>query len=266
MHTPRLAAPPVTVRHQRLTEPPRRLSDTEARLAIPPRVIVGAAIVGSLVVGVAMGHSIRLGVGAAVALCYGPLVLINLRLALVLWLPSVALIAVTALSVGPSLAGLLILAAWVGALAARRSRIPDLIREQAPVFGAVGALVLWVMLSIAWAPVSPVGNEIFFSWLIAAALVVVISTTLTDARYLRLAIGAFVVGMVIAVVFGLLGGGGGIRAPDASSLVSTRLAGGAGDPNFLAAGSSPRSRSQSVWARGPAGSRCGWRWLRLWSS
>ncbi len=235
MHTPRVAAQTAGVRHEALLEP-LPPSGADARFAIPPWLIAGAAVVASLVAGAMMAHSIKLGLAAAIALCYGPLVLINLRLAIVLWLPSVALIAVTALSVGPSLAGMLILAAWFGAFAARRSRIPELVREQAPVLAAVAVLVLWVMLSVAWAPVSPVGNELFWSWLVVVALVLVVSTTLTDPRYLRLAIGAFVVGMVIAVMVGLVGG---VQSQSDAALDATRLYGGAGDPNFLAAGIVP---------------------------
>lgn len=178
-----------------------------------------------------MVQSVQLGVAAVVALCYVPLALLNLRLAIVLWLPSVSLIAVSALDVGPNLGGMMILLAWFGALATRHSRLPALVARHARLLVTLGALVLWVLLSMAWAKQSPVGSEVFFGWLVAGAIVLVISTTLTDRRYLRLAAAAFVVGAVVSVAIGLIGG--------AVQETSARVVGGSGDPNFLAAGIVP---------------------------
>ena len=205
----------------------------DPRLAVAPSIVVGAAFAGSIVVGTAIAHSVQLGLAVVLALCFVPLALLNLPLAIVFWLPSVSLISVAALDVGPNLAGAMIVAAWLGSLAARNSRIPSLIVAHGPLLITAGALVLWVVLSIAWAPESPLGTDVFFGWPIALAILLVISTTLTDRRYLRLAVAAFVVGAVVSTGLGLVGGA------TVEDREVTRIVGGAGDANLLAAGLVP---------------------------
>jgi O-antigen ligase len=213
------------------------LARTGAPLPLPRSIVIAAAIVGAALAGTAMAHSIQLGVAVVVALCYGPLVLLNFPLGVVLWIPFASLIAVTALDVGPSLAGMLILFTWLGALAMRQSHLPSAVLQHRWLLGLVGALILWVLLSMAWAVRSPVGREPFFAWLVAGAIVLVVSTTLTNRRFVRLAAGAFVAGAVVSVAIGLLGGAS--NTPSGSLGTSTRLGGGSGDPNFLAAGIIP---------------------------
>jgi O-antigen ligase len=202
-----------------------------ARLPVHPQMVVAAAIAGSILAGTAMAHSVQLGVAAVVALCFGPLVLVDLPLGVVLWIPSTSLIAVSALDVGPNLAGILILFAWLGALAMGYSTVPAALLQNARLLWLVGALVFWVLLSIAWEQRSVPPGSIVVNWLVVAAIMLVIPATITDRRYVRLAIGAMVAGVVVSIGIGLFGGG---LQPE-----SDRLVGGSGDPNFLAAGCVP---------------------------
>jgi O-antigen ligase len=205
---------------------------------VHPSVVAVVALAAALAVGTAMAHSPRLGVAATMALCYVPLVLLHLQLGIVLWLPLIFLPAVAALDIGPNAAGMLILFAWLGAFATRYSSVRRLVVEQGRLLAAVGALVLWLLLSMAWALRSPVGSDVFFGWLVAGATVLVISTALTDRRYLRLAAAAFVIGAVISVAIGLVGGA--VQTPTNPAQVDApRIVGGSGDPNFLAAGIVP---------------------------
>lgn len=183
-------------------------------------------------VGAAMAESVKLGIGLSVGLCYIPLALVNLRAAIVIWLPSVALIALSALDVAPKLAGIMIVLAWLGAAAIRQSEIRALLHEQARLLMAGAVLLLWVTLSMAWAPQAPIGDAAFLNWLVAAAILIVISTTLTVDRYLRFAAMALVAGVVVSVGVGLFGGG--IQTANEVHEAG-RLVGGSGDPNFLAA-------------------------------
>ncbi len=201
-----------------------------ARLPLPPIVIIGIAFGAAPAVGAAMAFAPRLGIALVVGLCYLPLVLINVRLGIVLWLPSVALYGYAALDVGPSLAGILILSAWIGAFALLRSSVPEMIVEHRRVLLAVGAMLLWILVSTAWAVNPDPGSEIVINWLVAGAIVLVISTLITDRRYVRLAAGALVAGAVVSVALGFAGAvqGG-----------TSRIVGGSGDPNFLAAGIVP---------------------------
>ena len=201
------------------------------RLLLPPWLLVAAAVGGAAVAGVAMTVDVRLGIGAALGICYVPIVLLNLQLAIVLWIPFSALVAADPMNVGP-LGGMMILVAWFGTVATRASTAATLIVEHRHLLIVVGALVLWVMLSMAWAQVAPVGDDLFFQWVIAGFLMLVLSTTLTDPMYLRLAAAAFVLGMVISVGLGLFGG-----AVQTTEL--DRAVGGIGDANVLAAGIMP---------------------------
>ena len=124
---------------------------TGARLPLHPAVVVAGALTGAVAAGTAMSYSGQLGIALTVALCYVPLALLNLRLAVVLWLPTVSLLSVPALDVGPSLAGIMILFAWFGAFATRHSDVPAMVIQHRSLLVAVAALVIWALVSIAWA-------------------------------------------------------------------------------------------------------------------
>lgn len=214
------------------------LARVEARPQLPlhPSIIVALALSSSLLVGAVMVQSTRLGIAACVGLCYVPLALLNLPLAIVLWLPLVSLTAVAALDVGPNVAAILISFGWLGAFATRYSQIPALVAEHGRLLVAVGAMTLWMLASVAWAIRAPLGSDVFFGWLVAGLMVLVISTTLTDRRYLRLGAAAFILGMVVSVAIGLVGGAVQVAPFEPGP---PRIVGGSGDPNFLAAGIVP---------------------------
>jgi hypothetical protein len=193
--------------------------------------VLVAGFGGALLTGAAMSVDLQLGLAAAAALCFGTLALLNLPLAVVLWLPTVSLIALAVLDVGPNLAGITIVIAWVGALAAHGSKVAALVVQHRAILITLGALVLWTMLSMTWAEEPRLGTDIFFGWLVAGLIITVVSTTLVEARYIRLAIAAFIAGALISVAIGFFG--------DAVQADSDRIVGGSGDPNFLAAGIVP---------------------------
>jgi O-antigen ligase len=200
------------------------------RLPVSPPLLIGAGLVGAACAGAAMAYSPRFGVGAVAALCYTTLALLNLPMAIVLWLPFVSLIAVDTLNVFP-LGGMVILVAWFGLLASARSRVAELVVEHGRLLVGVGALVLWLLLSSGWADEPVIGGELSFRWLTAGAIVLVISTTLTESRYLRLGVAAIVAGAVLSVAVGLVGG--------AVDVENDRVVGGTGDANGFAAGLAP---------------------------
>jgi O-antigen ligase len=178
-----------------------------------------------------MSVDLQLGIAAAGALCFGTLALLNLPLAVVLWVPTVSLIALAVLDVGPNLAGITLVIAWVGALAAHGSKVAALVVQHRRILLSLGALILWTMLSMAWAEEPRLGTDVFFGWLVAGVIITIVSTTLVEARYIRLAVAAFIVGSVMSVSIGFFG--------DAVQADSDRIVGASGDPNFLAAGIVP---------------------------
>ena len=201
-----------------------------------------------------MAHGVRPGIALAIGLCYVPLVLVNLPLGMVVWIPSVFLRAVPALDVGPNVAGMLVLLGWVGALAAPGSRLPALLERLRGPLIAAGGLVLWILLSLSWADQSPTDTESVTAWVVAGAIFVVGATALARRRYLRLAAGAFVVGAVMSVAIGLATSE---LAPAATTgmggMEQNRAVGGSGDPNVLAAGIVPAMALAAGLAAGARG-------------
>ena len=224
---------------------------------VPPWLIVAAALTFALLVGVVMTRSPGLGVAAAVGVAYVPLVLLSLPLGISLWVATVSLSTVTP---APNLAGIVLLFGWLGAVATGRTRLASLSRVHRRVLLLTGALVLWVLLTMAWAPQSVLGGEVFFNWLVVVAIMCVVSTTVVQRRHLQWVAAALVVGVVVSVVLGATGGvvqGGGPHA----------LQGGSSEPAAIRTPSRPGScrpsRSPSRSASAAAGGRSGAR--RSWS-
>jgi O-antigen ligase len=230
------------------TPPPSTLTSSGAlsaappavqRLEIPPQTIVLAALGAAFIVGVALAQGVPLGLAALIAFCWAPLVLLNLPLAIVLWTPLVFLHDITALRFGPQLASMIILLAWIGTLLDPSSPARELLAAQRRYLVPIAAFVLWITLSVAWSDQSALAGDIWFAWLQAALLFLVIVTTFLGEDHLRMLIAAFVIGAVIAVLIGLLSTG--LTSSDTALDTATggRLVGGSGDPNYLAAGIIP---------------------------
>ena len=212
-------------------------------LLSPPVVALlaaGAATLAGLLIAVRPA----LGVGFVAALVFIPIALMNLRLALVLWAPIPFIQYLPAVSVGPTFASLVVLAAWLGSGRDRRVQAGanDVgLARRAPLVLALVGLVIWVTLSIALSEEQARGFAKASQWYVAALIFVIIATTLRTARDVRLMLGAFVFGAVLSVSIGLAATG--LTPVDSAIETSTytegRLKGGSSDPNYLAAGIVP---------------------------
>jgi O-antigen ligase len=198
-----------------------------------------AAFGAAFIVGVALAQGLALGLAALIAFCWAPLVLLNLPLAIVLWVPLVFLHDITALRFGPQLASMIIFFAWIGTLVGASVPARRLLAAQRRYLVPIAALLLWLTVSSAWSDQAAFAQEVWFAWLQGALLFLVVVTTFVAERYLRLLVGAFVVGALIAVLIGLLGTG--LTSSDTAldTAAGGRLVGGSGDPNYLAAGIIP---------------------------
>lgn len=205
-----------------------------------PGPIVGCALASAVLVGALMAADLRAGLGLAVALGYGPLVLLNLPVGLALWVAVTFLERLPVVWVGPTAAGLLVLLAWFGTLRARRLAVLAVLSRHRRLLAALGLLLAWLTLSAAWARrPGEVGVELW-QWYVAAAVLTVVATTVVTARHVRLVAGAFVAGAVLSTAVGLLGSATGAGASIGELIDSEgRLLGGSGDPNYLAAGIVP---------------------------
>lgn len=194
--------------------------------------IAAGALGLSVVVGVALAVKVALGIALVFAVAYALALVAAPVWALVAFVPLIFLAAVPALNLGGKAAGLFVAAAWIGAALTRRDEVVATIKRDRHMFELLAALVLWLSLTALWAadPGRSVGD--IWHWVSVALLFAIIATWVTDERMLIWFCGAFVVGAVIAVLIGASTGAIGAGAAAAE----TRLEGGAGDPNFLAAG------------------------------
>jgi O-antigen ligase len=207
----------------------------------PATLIAAAALLGALMVGTLTAASAPLGVGLALALCYAPLVLINPQLGIALWVGITFVEKLPIMSVGPTAAGLLIIAAWIGTLRSRRAYVATVLAEHRRLLLGTALLLVWITLSAVWAT-DPglVGSELL-GWYLAAITLLIVATTIASPRHLVLIALAFVGGAVLSVLIGLATTGftGAANAGDSATFIDGRLRGGAGDPNYLAAGLVP---------------------------
>jgi O-antigen ligase len=216
-----------------------------ARIAIPPQRTAALLTVGLLAAAI-LGAVAVLQPIAAVGLLIGgtylAIALVNLPLAIVLWLPVVFLEAVEAGNLAGKAAGLVLLAAWAPGVLARAERRPAWFQSLPPrIIGLSALLVAYLSLSLLWAPNPGAVLSDAWHWLAVALLFALVASSAVTPAILRALMIAFVVGAVISVFGGSLGGGFHTTQTSAelASAPDARLGGAIGDPNFLAAGLVP---------------------------
>jgi O-antigen ligase len=203
------------------------------RISVPrdPDIpVAAAALLSAGLVGVALAADVPAGIALLVALCYLPLLFVNLRLGFALWIPLIFLQGVPALRLGGEAAGLLIVLAWFGTMRSSGETVVAVVNRHRRLLAALAGLLIWLTLSLTWADDPALGRDDLEPWYALAALFLVTMTTVITPHVVRLVAIAFVVGAVLSVCVGVLDG----------SLTSAvdggaRFEGGGGDPNFLAA-------------------------------
>jgi O-antigen ligase len=199
-------------------------------LRFPGLPIALGAILSSALVGAALAARTPVGIALLIGLAYLPIVFLDLRVGLALWVPLLFLEGIPAMNMAGKAAGLLIVASWVGLVAARGEEIGRILQPRRYLLATLGLLLVWLTLSLAWAEDPALAADDVWHWWALAVLFLVVMTMVVEPRTLRWVAAAFVAGAVVSVAAGALDG----------SLTSAidggaRLEGGSGDPNFLAA-------------------------------
>ncbi|MGI8728731.1 MAG: O-antigen ligase family protein [Solirubrobacteraceae bacterium] len=213
---------------------------TLPRFEPQPRLLVACAtLTAAVLCGLLMGARPAAGVGFALALGFVPLAFYNLPLALAFVAPIAFIRHLPAVWVGPTLAFAVIVMAWLGTLAARRSATAGRLTQWRAVW-LIGLTLVWLFLTIAWVGDPAAATKDAVNWCVAAVLALIFYTTLSSERQVRLVLGGFVFGALLAVSIGLASTG---LRPASSALETAtytegRLQAG-GDPNYLAAGLVP---------------------------
>ncbi len=218
--------------------PPRRLEPLTAGPGVQePRarpdlavVLAAGGVSSALLVGVALAADVPVGTTVLIALCYVPLVFINLPLALAMWVPLTFLQGIPALNLGGEVAGILIAASWFGTLRSRGEIIKEILSRHRRLLAVLTGLLVWLSLSVGWADDAGLAIDDLWHWYALGLLLLIVMTTLTTTRAIRTVLFAFVGGAVLSVAIGAFDGS--LTGPVDGG---ARLAGGAGDPNFLAA-------------------------------
>jgi hypothetical protein len=122
---------------------------TRGPAAVSPRVIAAAAAVAAVLVGVLLAREPKLGVALLLALVWVPVALLDLPLAVALWLPLVFLADLPGGSPAAHGASVLILFAWLGHLRARNGAARRWLRAPGPAVMSLTALVGWLILTLA---------------------------------------------------------------------------------------------------------------------
>jgi O-antigen ligase len=200
-----------------------------------PRLIAAAAVLAGGLAGGLLTRSVGLGLGLVGGCGFLTLLLLDLPMAIAAWVPLAWIEYSHLTGKAPVIATVLLLVAWLGARRARAAALS--FRTDRTVMLAVGVLLVWLTLSIAWASDRGVAWAEAKRWYLAAGGFLVVATVMASPRRVRLVALAFVLGALISIVVGVTGHGGITTTADAVDLATRqRFAGGAGDPNFLATG------------------------------
>lgn len=128
---------------------------------------------------------------------------------------------------GAKAIGFLLLLAWVATLARRpRGEAVALLRDQRWLVVFAGALLAWSVLSAAWAHSPGTALVGASRWAMDLVLFPIVYTAVRDARHVRWVMTAFLIGAILAVIYGVASG---------NNVDGSRLAGALGDPNETAA-------------------------------
>lgn len=207
--------------------------------ASAPLALTATAGTAAILVGFVLGASVPKGLAVLVGLAYLPLVVYNLRLATAFYVVLVFIAGTSLTGKGPTIAGLLVLMAWAGALRERS----EALRSHRLVTPCLIAFALWLALSSTWASKpSAVLSLLFPQYLVAFLAFVVVATFVRTERDHVMIVAGFLGGAVLSVVIAFAQNGlvtAQTAVQTASQLDQGRLATATGDPNYLAAGLIP---------------------------
>lgn len=200
------------------------------------RPLAATAVVAAMIAGGLLARDVRVGLALVGACAFATLILVDVPLAIAAWVP-IAWIEYSHLTGrAPVIATVMLVLGWVATRKARGRSLRVGAEERTAIL-AIGLLLVWLTLSVAWASERSVAWEEAKSWYIAAAAFFVIVNAMASPRNVRILVVAFVVGALVSIIVGLSGHGGLTTNADALDLATRqRFAGGEGDPNYLAAG------------------------------
>jgi O-antigen ligase len=203
--------------------------------AMSVRVTIGA-LAAAVVLASALAYNTKLGVALLLALCFVPLAVLRLRVAVCCWVVLLFFSRTSALESIPNKLLLFIAVAWIGLLVGRRAKAREAFASNRTLILWVFAFVVWTLLSLAWAPVPGAAERPIKELLYAVLGLLLVLGVVLERRHVRWLVMAFVAGAALSVLWGAAKGGLSLSggAGEVANLEG-RFQGGAGDPNYLAA-------------------------------
>jgi O-antigen ligase len=200
------------------------------------RPLAAIAIVVAMIAGGLLARDVKLGLALVGACGFATLVLVDMPLAIAAWVP-IAWIEYSHLTgKAPVIATVVLLLGWIATRKARGKSLRVGTEDRTAML-AIGLLLVWLTLSLAWASERSLAWAEAKSWYTAAAAFFLIANAMASPRNVRILVLAFVIGALVSILVGLSGHGGLTTNADALDLATRRrFAGGQGDPNYLAAG------------------------------
>jgi O-antigen ligase len=203
-------------------------------------VVAAAAMPVALLLGVLIASRPARGIAFVVGLAFATIALLDLPLALACWAGLISSRNLTIVWIGPNVASLVLLVAWLGASREGRRLRTAVMRRHRALVATMLLLLVWLTLSALWAGDPGAVYRDVWTWWAAGLVVAVVATALPGPRDVRVVVVGFVVGSAVSVFAGLaLTGLHPLRSAVQSAAIGDRLSGGLADPNYLAAGLVP---------------------------
>ncbi|GAA3346908.1 hypothetical protein GCM10020358_59720 [Amorphoplanes nipponensis] len=197
----------------------------------------GGAYAGIVVLGVLAGAAFACQplwtVGALAAASFVAITLHRFAWGVALWVPSF-FVAGDPRGKALLMAGFVVCSlVWVADVLARRRAVLAGLGRFRPWLLAVPAFAVWLVVTLAWAQDPPAAIDEEWRWMLAIEVFMIVLTGVTRAADMLLVLVAWVAGAAVAAASALLSfqSGGQLGA---SNTLDDRLAGAAGDPNYLA--------------------------------
>jgi putative inorganic carbon (HCO3(-)) transporter len=214
-----------------LPRSPRFAGATPTSLGLSAAALAVATVLASVLV-----INTKVGVVLLLALCFVPLALLRLRIAVCAWIVLLFFSRTSALEAIPNKLLLFILGSWLALLVGRRAKAREALAHNRIVILWALAFLFWTILTLAWAPVPGAAERPIKELVYAFLGMLLVLGIVVERRHVRWLMMAFVAGAALSVMWGAAKGG--LSPSHAGGEVANldgRFQGGSGDPNYLAA-------------------------------
>ncbi len=205
---------------------------TASSVGIAIGALAAAAVLASV-----LAYDTKVGIELLLGLCFAPIALLRLPLAICAWVALLFFSRTSTLDASLDKVLLFIGVCWIGLLVGRRATVREALARNQTIIVLVAGFLVWMLLSLAWAPVPSAANRPVKDLLYASFGFVLLVGAIVERRHVRWLVVAYVAGAALTVLWGAAKGGLSVGGASGGEVTAAegRFQGGAGDPNYLAA-------------------------------